>query len=84
MIRFSTATLKKTTLKTVVIPVCEDQNLHTDRTAAALAKKALAVKEFKAEAKDELVWYNPPRLKVERVVFLGLGKEILNIPGSQL
>ena len=74
MIRFSSADIKKAAVEILVIPVCEDKNLHPDRAIAALAKKALAVKEFKAGSKDELTFYNPPRVKCERVLFLGLGK----------
>ena len=74
MIKFSSMDVKKTKADTLVVPVCEDKKIHTDRALAALCKRALAVKEFKAGAKDELILYNPPQLKIERAVFIGLGK----------
>lgn len=74
MIKFSSADIKKSKLETLVIPVCEDKNIHANRTVAALARKALAVKEFQGKAKDELTLYSPARVKCERVLFLGLGK----------
>jgi len=74
MITFSSIDIKKTAIETLVVPVCADQNIHTDRAVAALAKKALAVTEFKAGKKDELTLYKPSRLQIERVIFLGLGK----------
>jgi len=74
MIKFSSADIKKSKLETLVIPVYEDKNIHANRTVAALARKALAVKEFQGKAKDELTLYSPARVKCERVLFLGLGK----------
>ncbi len=74
MIKFSSIDLKKTRIETLVLPVCEDKNIYTDRTVAALAKKAMAVKEFKAGTKDELILYDLPLVKAGRVLFLGLGK----------
>lgn len=74
MIKFSSVDIKKTAVKTLVIPVCEDKNIHSDRAVAALAKKALAIKEFKAGTGDDITFYNPQRVKTGRVLFLGLGK----------
>jgi leucyl aminopeptidase len=74
MIKFSSVDIKKTAVKTLVIPVCEDKSIHSDRAVAALAKKALAVKEFKAGTGDDITFYNPQRVKTGRVLFLGLGK----------
>ena len=74
MIKFSSVDIKKTRVAVLVVPVCADKNIHADRTVTELTKKALAVKEFKAEAKDALTLYSPPRVKCERVLFLGLGK----------
>ena len=74
MIKFSSVDIKKSAVETLVIPVCEDKTIHSDRTLAALVKKARTVKEFKAGAKDALTLYNPARVKCERVLFLGLGK----------
>jgi len=74
MIKFSFVDIQKSKVETLVIPVCEDKNIHANRTVADLAKKALAVKEFRGKAKEELTLYNPGRVKCERVLFLGLGK----------
>jgi len=74
MIKLSSVDIKKSKVETLVIPVCEDKNIHTNRTVAALANMALAVKEFQGKAKDELTLYSPARVKCERVLFLGLGK----------
>ena len=49
MIKFSSVDIKKSKVETLVVPVCEDKNIHADRAVAALAKKALAVKEFRNE-----------------------------------
>ncbi|MCP3950901.1 MAG: leucyl aminopeptidase [Desulfobacterales bacterium] len=74
MIKFSSINVKNTRVETLVIPVCADKSIHTDRMIAALAKRALTINEFKAGPKESLTLYNPPRVKCERVLFLGLGK----------
>jgi len=74
MIKFSSVDIQKSKVETLVIPICEDKNIHADRTVAVLGKKALAVKEFQGKSKDELTLYNPARVKCERVLFFGLGK----------
>jgi len=74
MIKFSSIDLKTKQVEVLVVPVCANKNIHTDRVVTALTKKALAVKEFKAGRKDDLTLYNLARVKCERVIFLGLGK----------
>ena len=66
MIKFSSVDIQKSKVETLVIPVCEDKNIHANRTVAALAKKALAVKEFQGKAKEALTLYNPARVKFLR------------------
>ncbi len=82
MLKFSAIDIKKTAVGTLVIPVCEDKNIHADKSVAALAKKALALEEFKAADGDEVTLYDPPGVKVERAVFLGLGKAVAVNPES--
>lgn len=74
MLKFNSVDIRTTRVETLVIPVCEDKSIHSDSAVAALAKKALAIKEFKAGAKDDITLYNPQQVKAERVLFLGLGK----------
>ncbi|OIN96863.1 MAG: hypothetical protein AUJ48_00855 [Deltaproteobacteria bacterium CG1_02_45_11] len=74
MLKLKPVNLKKETIKTLVVPVCEDQDIHDDRILSSLVKKALAIKEFKGGKDEDITFYNPPEVKSERVIFLGLGK----------
>jgi len=74
MVRLKSADLKKDKLATLVIPVCEDQNIHTDKTVSALIKQAKTHKEFKGCQGDEIILYHLPEIKSDRILFLGIGK----------
>ncbi len=58
----------------LIIPVCEDKEIHTEKTIVGLEKKAKKLKEFSGKKEDDIVLYGLPGLKAERVIFLGLGK----------
>ncbi len=66
--------LKKTSMDILVIPVCEDEAIHENRTLTALAKKAAAIRGFKGEKGDEAVFFSPDGIQAEQVVCMGLGK----------
>jgi len=66
--------LKKVKTETLIIPVCEDRDIHDDRTVSSLIAKAKKLKEFKGGQGEEVTFYGPPGIKVSRVIFMGLGK----------
>jgi len=74
MIHLKSVDLKKEKVESLVIPVCEDKNVFDDKTITSLINKAKEIKEFKGDKDDEVVFYNLPEVKAERVVFMGLGK----------
>lgn len=74
MIQLKSADLKKVKTETLVIPVCEDKDIHDDATIAALIRKAKKLKEFKGAKDDQVVFYNLPDVKIVRLIFIGLGK----------
>ncbi len=74
MLKLKSVDLKKEEIGTLVIPVCEDKDIHDDREIASLVRKAKKLKEFKGEKGDELILFNLPEVKAERVIFLGMGK----------
>ena len=47
MLRLKSVDLKKEKIETLVIPVCEDREIHYRKTVTALVKKAKKLKEFK-------------------------------------
>ncbi len=64
----------KQPLDTLVIPVCEDADIHY-RSVSSLQRRALAVKEFKGRKGDVLTLYDIPRTRLKRVMYMGLGKK---------
>jgi leucyl aminopeptidase len=74
MIHLAAIDLKREKINTLLIPVCEDQSIHTDSAILALAESALGHEEFQGKQDQEIILYNPPGLSVDRAVFRGLGK----------
>lgn len=74
MLQLKSVDLKKETVETLIIPVCEDKEIHQEKTIEALVKKAQALEEFKGSAKDGVTFYSPAGTKVTRATILGLGK----------
>jgi len=74
MLQLKTVDLKKTKTETLVIPVCEDTQIHDNSAIVSIINKAKKLKEFKGEKDDEVILYTPPGVNAERVIFLGIGK----------
>jgi leucyl aminopeptidase len=66
--------LKKVKTETLIIPVCEDRDMHDDRIISSLITRAKKLKEFKGDKGEEVIFYTPPEVKTDRVIFMGLGK----------
>ena len=74
MLHLSSVDLKKEKIESLIIPVCEDEDIHDSKTITSLIRKAKKIKEFKGDKGDEVAFYNLPEVKAVRVIFLGLGK----------
>jgi leucyl aminopeptidase len=74
MLSLKSADLQKQKIDTLVVPVCEDKKIQDDSIINAIIKKALSLKEFKAEKGDEVTLYDLTDLNTKRVIFAGLGK----------
>lgn len=74
MIHLKSLDLKKIATDTLVIPVCEDKDIHDHKTLTKLVRLAKRIKEFKGEKGDQVVFYNLPDVKAVRTIFMGLGK----------
>jgi leucyl aminopeptidase len=74
MLSLKSVDLKKEKVESLVIPVCEDRDLHDDKTICSLIDTAKKVKAFKGEKEDEIVLYHLSEVKAESIIFLGLGK----------
>ena len=74
MIEIKAVNLSRSKVETLVVPVCEDQDIHADATVVALIETAKAQPEFKGKAGEMLTLFQPAGIQVTRVLFYGLGK----------
>jgi leucyl aminopeptidase len=74
MINLKAVDLQKQKIDTLVVPVCEDKKIHDDRLIEGIIKKALQLKEFKAEKGDQVTLYDVKGLTAKRIICVGLGK----------
>jgi leucyl aminopeptidase len=66
--------LTKRAAACLVVPVCEDKDIHDDPLITDLIQQTKEVREFKGKTGDQVLLYNPDSYKAERVMFVGLGK----------
>jgi leucyl aminopeptidase len=76
MLQLTPVDLKKEKIETLIIPVCEDKLIHSDKIVSSLIRKAKRLKEFKGASKETVTFYSPPEIKAERITFIGLGKQV--------
>jgi len=74
LLQLKSVDLKKEKVETLIIPVCEDKEIHQEKTIKALVKKAQALEEFKGAANDRVTFYSPTGAKVTRATVVGMGK----------
>jgi len=65
---------EKIKTQAIVIPVCRDHEIYSDKALSELIQEAKKRKEFNGNEKDELIFFDLPRMKAERVIFVGMGK----------
>ena len=73
MIEIRSTNLKRSTIETLVIPICEDTMLH-DGPIAALIEAGHGVETLKGESGEMIVVHRPEGFRIQRLVFIGLGK----------
>ncbi len=66
--------LEKIKTEMLVIPVCNDTDIHKHPGISALIGKATDLKEFTGRKDEELILYKPTEADVSRVMLVGLGK----------
>ena len=74
MLKLRAADLQTQKIETLIVPACEDKEIHTDRLIKKIIQKALKLKEFKAEEGDVVTLYDIQDLPIERMICVGLGK----------
>jgi len=73
MIRLKSIDIKKTKTDTLVVPVCEDQDI-LDGILKTLSTQANKLAEFSGKAGEEVVLHKLDGVQADRVIFMGLGK----------
>jgi len=74
MLKLRSDQLKTIKTEALVIPVCEDKEIHTNTLITTIITKAKKLREFKGAKGDETQFFDFPNLKAARVILLGLGK----------
>ncbi len=66
--------IKSDFIEALIIPVCEDAEIHAHRTVQAAQRRAARFPEHTGEPDEELILYRPAGVAAERVFFMGVGK----------
>ena len=66
--------LTKLKIEALIVPVCEDHEIHAGKALITLSNQVKKLKEFNGAKADEITLYQPLTVNAERVIFLGLGK----------
>ena len=74
MLEIKAVNLKRVNVDTLVVPVCEDREIHTDMTLKSLIDAAKAFEEFSGKKGETFTLFRPAETQINRVVFFGLGK----------
>ena len=74
MLHLKSVNLKKQKIDTLVIPVCENKEIHDDPAIKESIKKALKLKEFGGKKDEVVILYDISDINARRVMFAGLGK----------
>lgn len=74
MLKLKSVNFKNDRMEALVIPLCEDRQIHTNKIITALIAEAVNLREFTGKKDDEVIFYSSPKIKTGRILFLGLGK----------
>ncbi len=74
MLKLISVNFKNDRLNTLVIPVCEDRQIHENKTVTAQIAEGEKLREFTGKKGDEIIFYSSPKIKADRILLLGVGK----------
>ena len=74
MLKLTSASVARSAMELLAVPVCQDADLHKDDALQSLSAKAKAYPEFSGEKDQQILLYDLPDTKIRRAVFFGLGK----------
>ena len=73
MLKLTSADLKRAKPDALVIPVCEDEDIHDHGALRQLIARAREIAGFSGKTDDEVVFYAPGEVAAGRCLLLGLG-----------
>jgi leucyl aminopeptidase len=73
MLEVKPVNLKRVKVDTLVVPVCEDRDIHADKTLTSLIDAVKVIAAFKGKKGDVATLFQPAETRINRVVFFGLG-----------
>ena len=68
MLHLKSVDLKQQKIETLAIPVCEDEDIHSDPAIQRVIKKAFKLKEFNGKKDDEVTFYDISEINSRRVM----------------
>jgi leucyl aminopeptidase len=71
----SSSNIEEKQVEMLVIPVCEDADIHPAALLPELMHQARNLKEFKGAENEDLVFFAPSGARAAQVMFIGLGKK---------
>ncbi|MDY6881002.1 MAG: leucyl aminopeptidase [Desulfatiglans sp.] len=74
MLRLVQRDVKKQPVRTLVIPVCEDKDIHEDPAIQTFVGDAMKIEGFKGSEKDHIVLFDVSGKRAKRVMVVGMGK----------
>ena len=74
MLEIKSVNLKRASIDTLVVAVCENGAVHSDKTLKTLIDQAMQAEEFSGKKGDTLTLFPVADNRITRVVFYGLGK----------
>ena len=74
MLELKSVELNRVKTDTLVIPVCENTDIHDNPLIASIVKDAMKLKEFKGQKDDEITLYQPAEVNATRIMLIGIGK----------
>jgi len=74
MLKLSSASLTRAKPQALVIPVCEDDQIHDSDPLRSVIERARETAGFSGKAEDEVVFYAPSEVGAGRCLLMGLGK----------
>ncbi len=74
MLELKAINLKRSKVETLVVPVCQDQDIHSDASLSAMIDRAKAYDEFSGKKGETLTLFQPADTRIVRALFMGLGK----------